>query len=331
MKQRLVKLIRRQLKNLLFPVPAHLANNQRAIDSQGLGQIEASIKAHYHTGWRSASNYSKEVYEADLKAHLSERLQEDRRIVIPWLDNAIGLSGKRILEIGCGTGSSTVALAEQGATVTGIDIDAGALQVAQDRLKAYGLKADCRALNADEMVQTFGQDAFDAVVFFACLEHMTIKERINSLRNAWAMLPVGGHLAIVETPNRLWFDDDHTSSLPFFHWLPDELAVQYTRFSPREDLAEFHDQPFEEARESFLRRGRGFSFHEVDVALGPVGNLHVVSSLSAFQGIRYKLKKSSMERGFKRLLRRIYPGIHPGFFDNPLFVVIQKTQTGPSV
>ena len=32
-----------------------------------------------------------------------------------------------------------------------------------------------------------------------------------------------GLLVIVEAPNRLWLEDTHTSELPFFQWLPDNL------------------------------------------------------------------------------------------------------------
>ena len=165
------------------------------------------------------------------------------------------------MEIGCGTGSSTVALVEQGAMVTGVDIDGGALIVAKERSNAYGLEAEFRLLNSVEIADTFGANAFDFVIFFACLEHMTIAERLISLRDAWGMLPSEGLLVIVDTPNRLWYFDNHTSRLPFFHWLPDELAFQYSRFSSRENFRELYREYNENSKEHFLRRGRGMSFH----------------------------------------------------------------------
>jgi len=184
MKKYIPEPIKQIAKKLLFPTPSHLLNNQIQIDRDGLHVIEKSIKENYHTGWRSESNYSKEMYENDLNAHLSRRLESDRRTIIPWIDNASTLQDKRILEIGCGTGSSTVALAEQGAKVTGTDIDEGALSVAKDRSRVYGMEAEFRALNANEIKDSFGANAFDMIIFFACLEHMTIGERLTSLRDA---------------------------------------------------------------------------------------------------------------------------------------------------
>ena len=167
MKKYIPEPIKQIAMKLLFPTPSHLLNNQMQIDRDGLHIIKNSIKENYHTGWRSESNYSKEIYENDLNAHLYRRLESDRRTIVPWLYNAITLQDRRILEIGCGTGSSTVAIAEQRAKVTGIDIDEGALSVAKDRSKVYGVEAEFRVLNANEIMDTFGANAFDIIIFFA--------------------------------------------------------------------------------------------------------------------------------------------------------------------
>lgn len=324
MKKRVSELIRQRAKELLSPTPSHLLNNQIQIDGDGLDIIEKSIRENYHVGWRSESNYPKEMYEHDLAAHLRGRLQSDRGIIVPWINNARTLQKKRILEIGCGTGSSTVALAEQGASVTGIDIDEGALAVARDRSTVYGLEVEFAALNVTRIVDTFGANTFDIVIFFACLEHMTIEERLTSLRDAWEILPPGGLIVIVETPNRLWYFDGHTSKLPFFHWLPDEFAFRYSKFSPRKNFRELYREYNSESEEHFLRRGRGMSFHELEMAICPAQELKVISSLSTYEGIRYKLKKSKLERQYKTLLMKIYPDIHEGFFDDTLYLIIEK-------
>jgi len=138
------------------------------------------------------------------------------------------------------------------------------------------------------------------------------------------MLPTEGLLIIVETPNRLWYFDDHTSKLPFFHWLPDELAFQYSRFSPRENFRELYREYNTDSKEHFLRRGRGMSFHELEIAICPIQDLKVISSLFTFEWIRYKLKRSKLERKYKSLLMNIYPAIHEGFFDNTLYLIIEK-------
>jgi S-adenosylmethionine-dependent methyltransferase len=175
------------------------------------------------------------------------------------------------------------------------------------------------------LLKTFGTNRFDSIIFFASLEHMTLTERLASLRDAWRMLQPGGLLVIIETPNRLWFFDSHTSRLPFFNWLPDKLAFRYSQFSPRENFRELYRQYTPEAAEHFLRRGRGMSFHELEIAIGDVRKLKVVSSISSFLGMRYRLKQSAIDREYKRLLGKIYPDIHPGFFDDHLYLILAKS------
>jgi S-adenosylmethionine-dependent methyltransferase len=316
--------VRQAVRKLLWPVPAHLKQRHLHPDGEAMQAVERSCRANYYKGWRSEARYSKEGFEEDLRDNIWLRLESDREKVVPWTDAAMPLQGKRILEIGCGTGSSTVALAEQGAKVTGVDIDEDALVVARDRCKAYGLEAEFRAMNAQSLSRAFDQGEFDLIIFFASLEHMTISERLGALSDAWDLLPRNGMLSVVETPNRLWYYDDHTSYLNFYHWLPDELAFHYSRFSGRENFREVYRSYDAASQEHFLRRGRGMSFHEFEVAIKPVKDLRVVSSLSSFRGLRHKIRQGRTARAYKAMLRSIFPGIHEGFFDSDLYLILEK-------
>jgi 2-polyprenyl-3-methyl-5-hydroxy-6-metoxy-1,4-benzoquinol methylase len=323
-KKQLHESIRRLVSRLVFPVPCHLSENQRRIDSASLSVIKESIRKNYHTGWRNPKNYSNQAYEEDLTDHSISRLENDRRIVVPWLDNARALQNRHILEIGCGTGSSTVALAEQGAEVTGIDTDEGALLVAKDRCKLYGLNVKFRALNAITCSEHFPPNTFDFIIFFACLEHMTISERITSLKKAWEILPRGGLLVVLETPNRLWYFDDHTSMLPFFHWLPNELAFRYSIYSPKKNFNELYLEYNRKNKEHFLRRGRSASFHEFELSIEPARDLRVISSLSSYHRLRKKFLRSRSEKKYESFLMKLYPNIHEGFFQPYLYLIIEK-------
>lgn len=309
---------------LIFPIPQYLSKNQIQIGNEGLEFIKKSIKENYHKGWRNESNYSKIDYQNDLDAHLYLRLDNDRRLVIPWLDSAKTLKNSRILEVGCGTGSSTVSLAEQGAKVTGIDLDEGAISVAKDRCRVYNLECEFQIMNANMIARVFDNNTFDYIIFYATLEHMSIEERIKSLRDAWGILPKGGLLAVVETPNRLWYFDRHTSWLPFFHWLPDELAFQYSCFSPRVNYHELYREYDTISKDHFTRRGRGMSYHEFDLAIKPTKYLKVISSLSTFYKYRYKLIHSKKERKYKSFLMSVCPDIHEGFFEVNLNLILEK-------
>src|SRR6202011_2171032 len=142
-----------------------------------------------------------------LANHLHRRLMDDRERMVPWLESFHPLTGARVLEIGCGTGASTLALAERGAKVTAIDIRADSLRVAEDRCKAYGYTASFVNANAAEVKKHFSSEKFDLIIFFAVLEHMTHEERRAGMRDAWNMLDPGAHLVVIETPNRLWYFD----------------------------------------------------------------------------------------------------------------------------
>jgi S-adenosylmethionine-dependent methyltransferase len=316
--------LRNSARKMLWPIPAHLRKRHIRPMEATMQAVESACRQHYYQGWRGEEHYSREAFQKDLRDNVRQRLESDREKVIPWIDAAMPLEGKRVLEIGCGTGSSTVALAEQGARVTGIDIEEGALAVARERCKAYGLQAELRALNAQSLSGNFARGEFDLIIFFACLEHMTIAERLHALADAWDLLPRNGILSVVETPNRLWYYDDHTSWLNFYHWLPDELAFHYSRFSPRENFKEIYREYDAKSQEHFLRRGRGMSFHEFDVAIMPANRLKVVSSLSSYRGLRHTIRQSRTDRGYKAMLRRLFPGLHEGFFDSDLYLILRK-------
>ncbi len=212
------------------------------------------------------------------RATVLGRLARDRRQIIPWLSRTRDLRGARIIEIGCGLGASTVALAEQGADLLAIDVAGEDVEAARKLTKAHDVGAKFVVANAAEIDEIVQPGDANWIIFWAVLEHMTIRERLQSLSRAWQTLSPGGLLTVVETPNRLWHFDSHTSLLPFFDWLPDELAFEYSRYSPRASFCSAFRQRSEEDMLRFLRRGRGMSFHELELAIAPVQDLDIASA-----------------------------------------------------
>jgi len=305
----------------LHPVPARLRRRHISIPPDRLEEIRASVATNFARRSHTQEDNAGAVDHAAAHEHLLARTESDRRLIVPWLDATCGLDGLRILEVGCGTGCSTVVLAEQGARVTGIDVDAGALRVAEDRCRLYGLGAELHELNAVKAAQHFKSGDFDLIIFFACLEHMTVPERMEALPALWNLLPHGGWLAVTETPNRLWYFDFHTSLLPFFNWLPDDLAFAYSKFSEREHFKDdFRVNNPTDMRE-FLRQGRGVSFHEFDLS---IGTHQVFNSFSTFYGYRHTLVRSMRSHRFKSLLRSFRPDLHDGWFEPSLDILLRK-------
>jgi 2-polyprenyl-6-hydroxyphenyl methylase/3-demethylubiquinone-9 3-methyltransferase len=90
---------------------------------------------------------------------------------LDWIDAAVGLAGKRVLDVGCGGGILSESMAARGATVTGIDLSDRPLGVARLHLHESGQKVDYRKVAAEELAQEM-PGAFDAVTCMEMLEHV---------------------------------------------------------------------------------------------------------------------------------------------------------------
>jgi 2-polyprenyl-6-hydroxyphenyl methylase/3-demethylubiquinone-9 3-methyltransferase len=90
---------------------------------------------------------------------------------LDWIDGAIGLLGKRVLDVGCGGGLLSEGMAVRGAEVTGIDLSEKPLGVARLHLLESGQKVDYRKISAEQMAEEM-PGAFDAVTCLEMLEHV---------------------------------------------------------------------------------------------------------------------------------------------------------------
>ena len=313
-------------------IPKSISGRFRHIDQKSMSLIKASLEQNCFTqkyaSFCDTAYLSSDKGQNDLQDHLHRRLDAFRNTVIPWLSNAKPLAGSRILEIGCGTGSSTVALAEQGAEVTAVDILETNLIVAKDRCKVYDLNVNFLCVNATEVHNILVGRHFDFIIFFAVLEHMTHNERMIAMKNTWDMLSPGSLWCVIDTPNRLWYYDGHTSQLPFYLWLPDDLAFLYSKFSPRKSFCNSYREINDDSKLDFLRRGRGVSFHEFELTMKRAEELDVVSSLSVFlRSPNFLLKvlwTLKNKNRFESFLSQFGPEIHKGFYQESLDLIIRK-------
>ena len=315
-------------------VPQHIRKKYRPLSPELRRSVEESLRRNF---FADASCHSEppDVYlatpegKADFQSHVAGRLELFRTWTAPWLDSICKLDGAKILEIGCGTGASTVALAEQGAHVVGVDISAAALVAARDRCAAYDLSPTFVEANATSISSLFAGERFDIIVFFAVVEHLTWEERLGSLRAAWDLLPPNGILAVIELPNRLWYVDIHTTDEPFYHWLPDEAAIAYTRYvsGPSRHL---FTEPAEEAKLHLARFGRGVSYHDFVIAWNiPHEQLPVAGYMAEFHERKWRSAMARLTAGhrYRQLLASVAPDLHPAFLLPSLDLAFRKSTT----
>ncbi len=95
-----------------------------------------------------------------------------------WIEQCVGsLSGQKILDVGCGGGILTEAMARKGAQVLGIDLAERSLKVAQLHAMESGVAVDYREQAVEALAA--GQPAsFDVVTCMEMLEHVPDPESI---------------------------------------------------------------------------------------------------------------------------------------------------------
>lgn len=82
-----------------------------------------------------------------------------------------GLKGKKVLDIGCGGGILSEAMAAAGAEVTGIDMAQMTLDVARMHLHETGLEVDYQLSTAEDFCAAHPQQ-FDVITCLEMLEHV---------------------------------------------------------------------------------------------------------------------------------------------------------------
>ena len=108
-----------------------------------------------------------------------------------WIDRHAGLSGKKILDVGCGGGILAEGMASAGADVTGIDLSEKALGVAKLHLLESGRKVNYRLIAAEELAAEMA-GAFDIVTCMEMLEH--VPDPGSIVAACAALVKPGGHV-----------------------------------------------------------------------------------------------------------------------------------------
>jgi 2-polyprenyl-6-hydroxyphenyl methylase/3-demethylubiquinone-9 3-methyltransferase len=128
----------------------------------------------------------------------SKPLHDLNPLRLRYVERAVSLPGKRALDVGCGGGILSEAMARAGAQVLGIDLSPSVLDVAELHALEGKVAVDYRAVAAEELAQE-RPAAFDLVTCMEMLEH--VPDPAASVAALAALAKPGGTV-IVSTLNR---------------------------------------------------------------------------------------------------------------------------------
>jgi SAM-dependent methyltransferase len=219
-------------------------------------------------------------YAGWIADHLGGRVVAFRQRLVPQILAFTDLRDLDVLDFGCGTGSSTVALWERArdCRFTALDVDPDGIEIARLRFRHHEIE-DRVALRPIDPVRRVGDlpfagGSFDFVLANGVLEHVVpFSTRAAVVGEMWRLLRPGGLLFISETPNPLWPIDRHTTGLPLLPWLPSgmaaRLAVAAGRHRPGADLD--------------ARGRRGMSYFAIKRAVGDCEVLNLTVARNRLQ------------------------------------------------
>jgi SAM-dependent methyltransferase len=154
-----------------------------------------------------------------------------------------------VLEVGCSFGHITEYLAEQPLVrdISTFDTDAAFAAMVQVKIEELHLDRvkEVRLFSNEETRQLpYPDSKFDLVLVLGVVEHLPVRGRRQIVDEYYRVLAPGGHIAILDTPNRFFPLETHSVGLPLIQWLPAPLAFAYAKLGrPRRfrgvDYAEF--------------------------------------------------------------------------------------------
>ncbi|MCA1772744.1 MAG: bifunctional 2-polyprenyl-6-hydroxyphenol methylase/3-demethylubiquinol 3-O-methyltransferase UbiG [Halomonas sp.] len=110
---------------------------------------------------------------------------------LDFIDARAGLAGKKVLDVGCGGGILSEAMAHRGATVTGIDLGEAPLGVARLHAEEQSVTVDYRNISVEALAdEKPGQ--YDVVTCMEMLEH--VPDPASVVRACAALVRQGGYV-----------------------------------------------------------------------------------------------------------------------------------------
>ena len=168
--------------------------------------------------------------------YLDFREQRGRHFLGPlfgYLRRA-GARELRVLEVGCSFGHMTEYLCEQPevSEVWTFDTDPEFVAMVRAKVEDQALEKVREVAWIDGEATRrlpYRSGEFDLVIACGVVEHLPRRFRRAQVDEHYRVLSRGGHIAILDTPNRAFPVETHSVGLPLVQWLPPRLALAYAR------------------------------------------------------------------------------------------------------
>ena len=118
-------------------------------------------------------------------------LHDINQLRVDYIADRVPLPGLTVLDVGCGGGILSEALAIRGATVTGIDMGDAPLAAAKYHMQITGLKIEYRKSTAEALAERKTK-GFDVITCLELLEH--VPKPSSVLKACSKLTKPGGHL-----------------------------------------------------------------------------------------------------------------------------------------
>lgn len=115
-----------------------------------------------------------------------------------YIDSHAALAGKKVLDVGCGGGILSEAMAHRGASVTGIDMGEAPLNIARLHALETGVNVDYKQIPVEQLAAQMPGE-FDVVTCLEMLEH--VPDPASIIKACYTLVKPGG-MVFFSTINR---------------------------------------------------------------------------------------------------------------------------------
>ena len=195
-------------------------------------EIRRRIKTHYSDEFiKRVVDINRDYAGADqvlswIQGHIASSgsySEERKNVYLPLLRKWTKTSNGLLIEIGCGLGQGSVVYASAGYDVVSVDMTAISVRTA--RMRAHEDGVLCQFVVADAHKLPFKDGMFDICMCIEVIEH--VRQHKETVLCETCRVAKKGGIIEIETPNRLWPKDFHSTQLYLINYFPQRIAEIY--------------------------------------------------------------------------------------------------------